>query len=143
VALAAALAGAAIPATAGAQGTTTPPTATTSQGTVEIDNCHVRHSRNAGGFTYAYCGITSDLPAGASGSVTYSANLPTFKPANDNGSFRARTGRYGMSEGTQLWVVEFAFRGRSVAQVRRRLRVTLSNPVGVTITDGTAVAASS
>jgi hypothetical protein len=128
----AALLGAAASAPAGTQPT---------QGTVEIDDCHVRHSRNAGGFTYFYCGITSDIPAGSSGSVTYTVNLPVFKPRNDNGSFRSRTGAIGLSEGTQLWNAEFAVRGRSVAQVRRTLRVTLSNPVGVTISDATAVAA--
>ena len=43
--------------------------------------------------------------------------------------------------GAQILNLKFAVRNRSVAQVRSSLRVTLSDPQGLNIVDGTATAA--
>jgi hypothetical protein len=110
------------------------------EATVSIDNCQIRRSRNAGGFTYLYCAVTSDTMAGGSGSVRYSVNQPVYTPAS-GGSWSRKTGTVRVGAGAQILNLKFAVRNRSVAQVRSSLRVTLSDPQGLNIVDGTATAA--
>jgi hypothetical protein len=131
----------ALPATAGAQGTT-------QQGagdTVDIHDCTVKRSRNAGGFTWFTCTLTASRSTARKGSVRYTANLASFTPARGSaGSDWSRsTGTVGLGRGDSIEAIKVAVRNRAltVAQVRRRLRVTLSDPVGVAIGDGTATAA--
>ena len=113
--------------------------------TVAIDNCHVRHSRAQGGFTWAYCGIVTDTTdttdTTASGSITvdYRINLPVFRPSTGGTWQRHRTGTLLFTGGgAQLLNIKFAIRNRSVSQVRQSLRVTLSDAQGATLTDATA-----
>jgi hypothetical protein len=148
IALSAAVLGAVVPATANAGLIAPDPqqSGTTTQGVVvDIHDCQVKRSRNNGGFTWASCSITWTGPQVQNGSVRWSSNLATFKPANNNGSWRSQTGTEGISGGDGMWGVKLAFRNRNltVAQVRSRLRVTLSNPQNVTIGDATATAAAS
>lgn len=101
--------------------------------TVAIQPCSVAKSRNAGGFVWASCGIVADdLPA-STVSVSFRSNLPTFDPGTP-GPWRKASGTLGFdgTQGTDQQVtIKLAFKGRTtVAQVRKRLKVTLSNPTG-------------
>jgi hypothetical protein len=138
--VAAALLGAALPAGAGASGASDPgASAAGVEATVSVDNCTVRRSRNGGGFTYFYCAVSSDTMPGGSGSVRYTVNLPVFTPRS-GGTWSKKTGTVTVGAGPQVINLKFATR-RSVAQVRSSLRVTLSDPQGLNIVDGTATAA--
>ena len=114
---------------------------TATQNTVAIDACHV-HKSDHMNFTYAYCGIVSDIAAGQSGSVQWKVNLPTYTPKSPGGTWSKGSGTVKLA-GQTLLNVKFAFKNKTVAQVTKSLKVTLSNPKNVTITDGTATAASS
>lgn len=104
------------------------PTPTPAAPTITMAPCSVKQSRNAGGFVWASCTITaSDLTSPVS--VTYKASLPTFDPGT-LGPWRKQTGTLGFATG-EISSIKFAFKGnRSVAQVRKVLKVTLSNPTG-------------
>jgi hypothetical protein len=109
--------------------------------TVTIDPCTVRRSRNAGGFTYAYCSIVTQAPAGQAVSVRYRSNLATFKPAVPNGTYSPQTKTVAFSGGgDQIQTIKLAFRKLTVAQVTSRLKVTLSDAGGATIVNATATA---
>lgn len=109
--------------------------------TVAIDNCTVRVSRNAGGFTYAYCSIVTQAPAGQAVSVRYRSNLATYKPAVPNGTYSPQSKTVAFSGGgDQILTIKLAFKKLTAAQVHSRLKVTLSDASGATITDGTATA---
>jgi hypothetical protein len=122
--------------------TTTAPQPTPTGATVAIDNCHVKRSRNNGGFTWFYCGVVTDVPGSAPVSVSYRTNLTTFTPST-GGSWSRRSGTLRFTSGQSLLNLKFAVRNQTVAQVRQNLRVTLSNARGATITDATARAAAS
>ena len=96
-------------------------------------------SRNAGGFTYFYCAVSSDTMPGGSGSVKYSVNLPVYTPRS-GGTWSKKTGTVQVGAGAQVLNLKFATR-RSVPQVRNTLRITLSDAQGLNIVDGTATAA--
>jgi hypothetical protein len=108
--------------------------------TIHIDNCHVKQSRNAGGFTWAYCAIVADAPAGQNISVKWSSNLATYIPVK-GGDWDARTGTMTLG-GDSFQSIKIAFKKLTVAQVTSRLKVTLSGVTGGTISDGTATATS-
>jgi hypothetical protein len=109
--------------------------------TVAIDDCTVRVSRNAGGFTYAYCSIVAQSPAGQAVTVHYRSNLATFKPAVPNGTFSPQSKTVAFSGGgDQIQTIKLAYKKLTAAQVRSRLKVTLSGATGATITDATATA---
>lgn len=139
--IAAALLAAGVPATAGAQGTSEPGAngGGVQQAQVSIDNCVVKRSRNAGGFTYFYCSVVVDPSVPGSGSVKYSVNLPVFKPRS-GGTWSKATGTLNLAAG-EIQSLKFATH-RSVSQVKAKLKVTLSNADNLAIADGTAVAAS-
>ena len=112
---------------------TPPPTVVASAApTVAIQPCSVQRSRNAGGFAWASCTVVADnLPASTVG-VSFKANLATFNPGT-LGPWRKSSGTLAFdgTQGTnQMLSIKFAFKGRSVAQVRSRLKVTLSNATG-------------
>ena len=109
--------------------------------TVTIDSCTVRHSRNAGGFTYAYCSVVTQAPAGQAISVRYRSNLATYKPAVANGDYDPRSKTVPFAGGgDQIQSIKLAFRKLTVAQVTSRLKVTLSDASGATITNAVATA---
>jgi hypothetical protein len=109
--------------------------------TVTIDPCTVRRSRNAGGFTYAYCSIVTQAPAGQTVSVRYRSNLATYKPAVPNGDYDPQSKTVAFTGGgDQIQSVKLAFKKLTVAQVTSRLKVTLSAASGATITNATATA---
>lgn len=117
-----------------------PSSAQSPAGTIDIDNCNVKTSPNAGGFTWAYCPIVVRSAAGQDVSVRYRVNLATYKPVAA-ASYGAQSGTLKFTGGgEQLQNVKFAFKKRTVAQVVSKLKVTLSNPSGATIVDGTATA---
>lgn len=116
-------------------------TTATPENTVAIDACHV-HKSDHMKFTYAYCAIVSDIAAGESASVQWKVNLPTFTPKSPGGTWSKGSGTTKLA-GQTILNVKFAFKNKTVAQVTKSLKVTLSNPKNVTITRGTATAASS
>jgi hypothetical protein len=105
-------------------------------GVVSIDNCHVNQGR---GFAWFYCGVVSDSIPNNTVVVNYRVNLATFMP-NTGGTWYSRTGTLRFTGGQSVRTLKFAVRNRSAAQVRRQLRVTLSNARGATIRDATALA---
>ncbi|MBJ7329415.1 MAG: hypothetical protein JHC95_05930 [Solirubrobacteraceae bacterium] len=132
-------AGAAVPAGA-QQALISPQQASTPQNTIHIDNCKVRKSYHQS-FVYAYCAIVTDVAAGQKGSVQWKANMKTSQPKGETGiTFQNQTGTYKFGAGSEVWNVGFAFQGKTVAQVEKSLRVTLSNAKNATIVDGTATA---
>ena len=141
IALTTALLAAAVPAAAHAQSAPSGPAAGAAgvEATVSIDNCAVRRSRNGGGFAYFYCAVVSDTMPGGSGSVKYTVNLPVYTPRS-GGTWSKKTGTVSVGAGQQVLNLKFAVRNRSVSQVRSALRVTLSDPRGLNVVDGTAKA---
>ena len=124
-----AIAGVAVLPIAGAQGA--------SGSTVAIDNCHVKQAR---GYAWFYCGVIADATTKASITVSYKTNLTTFKP-NTGGTWSKGSGTLHFGgPGQSVLNLKFAVRNLTAAQVRKRLKVTLSNASGATITDATAVA---
>jgi len=124
-------------ATAGATQAATP-TNGIAQGTLKIDNCHIQRSGAAGGFTWFYCGVVGDAPANVNISASYRVNLKTFKPST-GGTWDKGSGTIRFTGGGEsLENLKFAVRNLSKAQVKSKLRVTLSNASGATITRGTA-----
>ena len=124
--------------------TTTTPQPTPADATVAIDNCHVKRSRNGGGFTWFYCGVVTDAPGTGPITVSYRVNLRVFRPPTGGTWRTSPTGTLRFTGGgAQLLNLKFAARNRSVAQVRQSLRVTLTNAQGATIIDATAGAAAS
>lgn len=118
-----------------ASGQTTP-----SGPTFDIDQCTVKTSRNAGGFTWVYCPIVLDNPTNGNVGVTYRSNLTPFDPGTGS-DWSKKTGKVRLGEGASLQNVKFAFRGLSASQVVKRLKVTLSKATGgATIADATATA---
>ena len=101
--------------------------------TIALAPCTIVKSRNHGGFTYASCTITADnLPAQGDVSVQYRSNLSTFNPGT-LGPWRRSSGTLGFdgSQGSnEILSIKFAFKGRTVAQVRKALKVTLSQATG-------------
>ncbi len=110
------------------------------QGTLAIDNCHVKHSSAAGGFSWFYCGIVANSKSAVS--FQYRVNLTTFKP-NTGGTWDRGSGSERFGAGETIFTLKFAVRKLSPAQVRKSLKVTLSNAQGAKITDASAVALSS
>jgi hypothetical protein len=77
--------------------------------------------------------------------VSYAVNLRTFEPAT-GGEFSGRKGTLGVpgnGKVDKVYSMRFAIPDKSVAQVRKSLKVTISNPTGgAIITAATATAAS-
>jgi hypothetical protein len=108
------------------------------KGTVAIDNCHIKRSSAAGGFTWFYCSVVADAPAKVNVSVNYKVNLGTFRPST-GGTWDKGSGTIRFTGGGEsLENLKFAVRNLSIAQVKSKLRVTLSGARGATITRASA-----
>jgi hypothetical protein len=108
------------------------------KGTVTIDNCHIKRSSAAGGFTWFYCGVVADAPAKVNVSVNYKVNLSTFQPST-GGTWDKGSGTIRFTGGGEsLENLKFAVGNLSIAQVKSKLRVTLSGARGATITRASA-----
>jgi hypothetical protein len=117
-----------------------PAPAASSTGTVSIGSCTVKMSRNAGGFAWAFCPVTSKPTNDVAITVHYRVNLKTYVPVQGV-SYSAQSGKLGFpGNGPALLNIKFAFKGLTAKQVKRRLRVTLSNPTGAVISTPTATA---
>lgn len=115
--------------------------------------CNVRYSHDTGkGFTYAQCQINvTNVPYGKTVKVRYTSNLKTFNPHSEIGPFKSRTGTIsianqgglpGQTKGTTADMTggfQIAFPIKSAAQVKKRLKVTLSSATpGVVVSGATA-----
>ncbi|HVP02071.1 MAG TPA: hypothetical protein VMT10_05830 [Solirubrobacteraceae bacterium] len=106
---------------------------------IAINNCTVKQSRNAGGFVWASCSIvTTNIASADSPAVSFRSNLKPFNPRT-NGTWSKQTGTLELGS---ITAIKFAYKHKTLSQVRKSLKVTLSKPVDGTITDGTAVAKS-
>lgn len=116
-----------------------PASAQSPSATIDIDDCTVKTNYDglSRPFTWAYCPISTQAPAGQSISFRYRSNLSTYKPVTGLG-FRNQSGKLSFGSGQELLNLAFAFRNRTPAQVADRLKVTLSSPVGATLTDSVA-----
>jgi hypothetical protein len=112
---------------------------------VKISNLKVLHSRNAGGFTWATVTISTTNMTGQSFQLTYKSNMKTFQPGTP-GPWRTSTGVLGFSGaagGNETSALKFAYKGRSLAQVKKSLKIAFTNPGGgATLTNPTATATS-
>ena len=105
--------------------------------TVHIDTCKVAKSYHQD-FTYAYCAIVSETNGSVpnnSISVNYKVNLPTFTP-KDGGTWSKGSGTVKFGGGTEILNIKFAVKGKTVAQVKQSLKVTISNAKNALITAG-------
>jgi hypothetical protein len=135
----AALAVAALGGTAQAQNVTDPAGTAASGPQIAINNCTVKQSRNAGGFVWASCTIvTTNIASADSPAVSFRSNIKPFNPRTD-GPWRNQSGSVELGS---ITAIKFAYKGKTISQVRKSLKITLSKPVDGTITDGTAVAKS-
>lgn len=106
---------------------------------IAINDCTVKQSRNAGGFVWASCSIvTTNIASADSPAVSFRSNLKPFNPGT-LGPWRKQSGSVELGS---ITAIKFAYKGKTLSQVRKSLKVTLSKPVDGTITDGTAVAKS-
>ena len=106
---------------------------------IAINDCTLKQSRNAGGFVWAACSIlTTNIASADSPAVSFRSNLKPFNPGT-LGPWRRQTGSVELGS---ITTIKFAYKGKTLSQVRKSLKVTLSKPVDATITDGTAVAKS-
>lgn len=111
------------------------------QGELSISPCHVKQERNKQ-YSFAWCTIVSDAPAGVSTAVTVRSSMKPFTPKN-GGTWSAQTRKLQFSGGgSQILSVKYAFKGKTPSQVRKSLKVTLSNPRNATIENATATVAS-
>jgi len=117
---------------------------------IDAGTCKVRSSHDEGQrFTYADCEITvNNIPIGQSVKVQYKSNLKTFKPHAEFGPWDHTSGTVtasnpggmpGQTAGTTADIVvglQLAFPGKSVSQVKKNLKVTLSSATqGATVID--------
>lgn len=103
-------------------------------GTVSIGPCAVRTSESFGGYTYAYCPVTAKPAAGKPITVHYASSLTrTYQPF-PGGAFDRAAGTLSFRGGPQVQNLSFAFKSLTAAQIKRRLKVTLSRATGATIT---------
>lgn len=110
------------------------------QGEISISPCHVKQERNKQ-YSFAWCTIVSDAPADVNTAVTVRSSMKPFTPKN-GGSWSGQTRTLKFTGGgSQIWGVKYAFKGKTPAQVRKSLKVTLSNPKNATIADATATVA--
>lgn len=111
------------------------------QGELSISPCHVKQERNKQ-YSFAWCTVVSDAPAGVNTAVTVRSSMKPFTPKS-GGTWSSQTRTLKFSGGgSQIWGVKYAFKGKTPAQVRKSLTVTLSNPKNATIADATATVAS-
>jgi hypothetical protein len=108
---------------------------------LHVSTCTVKKSPK--GYVYATCPLTAINVGNQTIYVSYASNMKTFEPVT-GGQFGAQRGVLGVpgtSKVQNVYSLRFAFKNRSVAQVRKSLKVTISNPTGgALITAGTATA---
>ena len=107
--------------------------------TIKINDCQVQKSRATGVLWYS-CGVSVQSTKNVS--VHYKTNLATWKPKT-TGPWRSQSGRLRFGGGGESLSLKFAVKNKklTVKQVEKRVKVTLSNAHGATITDGVAKAA--
>jgi hypothetical protein len=135
----------AVPAMAQAATVSPAQPATPAGAAVSISHLKILHSRNAGGFTWATVTVTATNMTGQSFQLAYKSNMKTFQPAT-NGGWRKSTGTIafsGAAGGNETAAFKFAYKGRSLAQVKKSLKIAFTNPGGgATLTNPTATATS-
>jgi hypothetical protein len=112
-------------------------------GTLHIRNFTVRKSHNRGGYVYASASIVgTNLPMQGV-KVTYRSSLKTYNP-HTLGPWRNTSGSVGIAGGDTILSLKFGYKGKTVAQVRKSLKITIANATnGAVITNGTSVGSGS
>jgi hypothetical protein len=94
--------------------------------TIQGGPCQVRRSGEGKGFTFATCLIGVDnAPQGQTITVDYKSNLKTYNPHAEFGPWNKTTGSIKLDDG-EVRGVMFAFPNKSVAQVKKTFKLTLS-----------------
>ena len=97
---------------------------------VQSGTCTVRHSKETkAGFTYANCLISvNNVPSGQTIKVNYKSNLKTYSPKGaEFGPFDKQSGTLAF-RGGEVRGLELAFPGKTAAQVKKQLKITLTSP---------------
>ena len=108
--------------------------------TISAGQCTIRHSNEGKGFTYANCLISvNNVPQGQTIKVNYRSNLKTYTPPGaEFGGWGKQSGTLAFTDG-MIRGIELGFPGKTAAQVKKSLKITLSSPTpGVTGTVATA-----
>jgi hypothetical protein len=110
---------------------------------VHISSCKVQTSHK--GYVYATCGLGSINMGKQTVYVQYHSNMKAFEPVT-GGEFSSTSGILGFpgnGKVSNTYSLRFAFKNKTAAQVRKSLKVTISNATGgALITSATATAAS-
>jgi hypothetical protein len=121
---------------------------------VHVAPCHVAQSHNGKGYAWASCSVVGNVPYGQAITVQYNLNLKTFTPPT-YGKWAKQTGKFtlanngglpGQAPGTyrqMIGAMKFAIQGKTVAQVKKSLKITISAPAGVTVSQAVATAGQS
>ena len=108
---------------------------------LHVDTIKVQTSKR--GYVIATVPLTAINMGKQTVYVQVHSNLKTFEPVT-GGEFSGQTGIVGVPGNGKVYKVysmRFAFNGKSGAQVRKSLKVSISNPTGgAVITDATASA---
>lgn len=107
--------------------------------TIHVKNCTVNRSRNAY-YTWASCSIVGTNLPNQGVRLSYKSNQKAFNPGT-LGPWQHTSGTVGVAGGDTILALKFGFKGKTVSQVRKSLKITISNATnGAMITNGTAVA---
>jgi hypothetical protein len=95
--------------------------------TIHGGPCQVRRSGEGKGFTFASCLISVDnAPQGKAIKVDYKSNLKTYNPHAEFGPWNKTAGSVRLVNG-EVEGVMFAFPNKTVAQVEKTFKLTLSS----------------
>jgi hypothetical protein len=95
---------------------------------IHIDTCSVKQMK---GYTSATCPLYAINMDNQTVNVTVKSNMKNFEPKGFTSYLAAQTGTIGVPGNDKVYSVfplKFAFKGKTPAQVRKSLRVTISNP---------------
>jgi len=145
IGLTTAISAAAIAAPAMAQAPAPAPAAANAANAPQIHLSPIKVQTSKRGYVIASVPLTAINMGKQTVYVNYRSNLKAFEPAT-GGEFSGTSGRLGVPGDGKVYKVytqRFAFSGKTAAQVRKSLKVTISNPTGgAVITDATATASS-
>jgi hypothetical protein len=101
--------------------------------------------RSSHGYTYAVGTVqATNIPSGGIATITYRSNLPAFKPrtkviwSGTTGTLTLSNDSVSGDASNVATTFKLAFKGRSVAQVRRELVVTATGSSGAMLTQPVA-----
>jgi hypothetical protein len=125
---------------------TSPAPAASVQNAANAPQLHVSHIKvqtSKRGYVIATVPVTAINMGKQTVYFNYRSNLKTFEPRT-GGEFMRQTGKLGIpgnGDVSKVYTFRLAIHGKTAAQVRKSLKVTISNPTGgavITLATGTA-----